>query len=169
MSKSTGRPTKAQKARLLAKIEKRGPDECWPWTGSIGTWGYGSFWLDSESGNMNAHRAAYMLLVGEIAPGLVVCHRCDRPICCNPKHLFLGTPGDNVRDCNAKGRARGQFSDLLGVKHPRFSAVLNEETVREARSLYSQGVTQTALGKRFGISSSQMSRVVRGLSWVHIK
>ncbi len=56
-----------------------------------------------------AHRVAYTLAFGPIQPRMVVCHRCDNGLCCNPAHLFLGTAGDNSRDMMAKGRGRGQF------------------------------------------------------------
>lgn len=150
--------------RLLAKIDKRGHDECWPFTASIGTWGYGSFWLDGK--NLNASRAAYILMVGPVGEGLVVCHTCDRPACCNPRHLFLGTPGDNVRDCQRKGRGRAHFE--RGKIHPRYVAKLNAETIAEAKRLYASGVSQTELGRKYGVHSSTLSRAIRGERWAHL-
>ena len=51
-----------------------------------------------------AHRVAYVVAKGPIPAGLAVMHTCDVPPCVNPAHLVLGTQGDNIRDCCAKGR-----------------------------------------------------------------
>ena len=51
-------------------------------------------------------REAWELANGPIPDGMFVCHTCDNPPCCNPAHLFLGTPSENVLDAVAKGRWR---------------------------------------------------------------
>lgn len=147
----------APSVRLMRMVAVSTPDACWRWTGGMGSWGYGSFWLNGA--NMNSSRAAYLLLVGPIADGLVVCHACDNPACCNPSHLFLGTQGDNVRDCNRKGRGNGQFPP--GDAHPRHFAKLTATNVTEAKALYASGVTQTEIARRLKVSSSRISRLVR--------
>lgn len=159
-------PHRHPKERLLERIDQRGPDECWPWLGSVGTWGYGCFWMDGKT--INASRAAYILLIGPIADDQVACHSCDNPICCNPKHLWAGSQGDNVRDCNAKGRAKGTFCGLTGAAHPRHVAKLTEEQVSWARRLYADGISQTAIAKQLGVNSGTISRAVRGHTWGHV-
>lgn len=53
-----------------------------------------------------AHRLAYFLTNGSIPEGMVVCHSCDNPPCCNPEHLFIGTSSENKRDSVRKRRDR---------------------------------------------------------------
>lgn len=82
--------------------EERG---CWEWTAHLFDAGYGGFAV-THSKKVGAHRFSYALHYGEIPAGLSVLHKCDNRSCVNPQHLFLGTQGDNVRDCVAKGRNR---------------------------------------------------------------
>jgi hypothetical protein len=44
---------------------------------------------------------------------MVVCHKCDVPLCVNPDHLFLGTQADNIADKVSKGRQARKYSDEL--------------------------------------------------------
>ena len=78
------------------------PNGCWLWTGWVQGSGYGGLKVNGK--NEQAHRMAYRLIKGPIKKGLCVLHRCDIPLCCNPKHLWLGTHQDNSDDKIAKDR-----------------------------------------------------------------
>jgi hypothetical protein len=83
-----------------------GPDACWPWTGRT-EGGYGRLWFKNK--HERAHRVAWALANNQPVPdGMVVCHRCDNPPCCNPADLWLGTRTDNNADRDAKGRQRAR-------------------------------------------------------------
>jgi hypothetical protein len=73
---------------------------CQEWQGQRNPDGYG--WFKERQ----THRLAFERANGPIPPGLLVCHSCDNPPCCNPDHLWLGTVADNTRDMLAKGRGR---------------------------------------------------------------
>lgn len=103
------KPTQPIDERLAARLEAQ-PNGCLEFTGFLNSKGYGR--INGEIGGTNkqwfAHRAAWMLAHGPIPDGMVVCHHCDNPPCCNVEHLFLGTPTDNIRDMIAKGRGVSQ-------------------------------------------------------------
>ncbi len=77
---------------------------CWLWSGPLNTWGYGAFYSNGRT--LSAHRAAWETANGPVPDGLFVLHHCDRRMCCNPAHLYLGTQADNMRDKVVRGRYR---------------------------------------------------------------
>jgi hypothetical protein len=90
---------------------------CWLWTAGKAHYGYGRFrWRGPQR---RAHRVAYELFVGEIPDGLFVCHHCDNPPCFNPKHLYLGTQAENMRDAKKRGRMRGRRSNQPTIAEQR--------------------------------------------------
>jgi hypothetical protein len=60
---------------------------------------------------MQAHRLSWLVNVGEIPEGMHVLHKCDNRPCCNPKHLFLGTNLDNIKDRVSKNRSNRWIKD----------------------------------------------------------
>jgi len=129
-------------------------DLCWEWTGARSSSGYGN--LTYYGKYLKANRVAFELFNKcEIPFGLFVLHTCDNPSCCNPKHLFLGTQMDNIKDMISK--KRDHF--LTGLK-------LTSKEVLEIRSRYKVGgVSQSALAKEFKVSHSNISFIIHRKTW----
>lgn len=78
---------------------------------------YQGFILKSINRSVTLHRFMVEVTHGAlIFPGFMVCHACDNPGCCNPAHLFIGSPSDNTRDAMRKGRLAYGRSGALPLK-----------------------------------------------------
>lgn len=140
------------------RVKRGADDECWPWTGTIDHDGYGRLFVAGF--NRGAHRLIYELATGEDPGTMLVCHCCDNRRCCNPAHLFLGTPADNLRDAAEKGRMpRGENAPL---------AKLDENKVREIRALAAAGHLQRDIAERFGVTQPNVGYIVRRETWRHV-
>lgn len=101
-------------ARFWAKVDRTaGPDGCWPWQAAYnrpsthyrqrhraGESRRPVFWL-APGVVVYAHR--YALSLADDVPlydrhGWEACHRCRNYRCCNPGHLYWGTPDQNRAD-----------------------------------------------------------------------
>ena len=135
-------------------------DGCWLWTASTNGGRYGKFSLAGKT--VSAHRFSWELANGPITTAeLFVCHKCDNVKCVNPAHLFLGTAGDNVRDCHNKGRQR----DQRGEKHAL--TTIKERDVMEIRARHGT-VPQKTLAKEYGVCQMTISNIVNRRTWKHI-
>lgn len=132
---------------FTAKINKT--ESCWLWQGGKDGRGYGQFRLNGRV--TAAHRAAYLLFVGEIPPDTCVCHRCDIPQCVNPEHLFLGTPRDNSDDKMNKGRHRMPDGETKPFIERRRQAIL----------MRLRGDDFGVIGQSLGVSPQRARAIVR--------
>ena len=155
-----------QTDRFWGHVDIGGPEKCWDWQMSLRK-GYGnvSLKINGVQKKWGAHRIAWTLTHGKIPEGLCVCHHCDNPVCCNPKHLFLGTVQDNTDDKIRKGR-QGPYGQLGELN--AFSKLTTEQ-VRQIK-FTRRDLTAGQLIKTVGLpcSENNVRDIRRGVTWAHI-
>lgn len=130
-------------------------DSCWNWQGAKTNRGYGVY-APMPGVLLRSHRVAYGLHHGGVDDEMFVCHKCDNPSCCNPSHLFLGTPKENSDDMIQKGRK----AVLLGEDNPM--SKLSRGSVRQ---MFQDPRTNKEIASEYGISPSLVSMIRRRKLW----
>jgi hypothetical protein len=154
-------PSRSLADRFWEKVDVRSPDECWEWKARAKTaFGYGRM-TAGRNVHLKSHRVSWTLANGQIPKGMNVCHSCDNPACCNPRHLFLGTHLDNVRDMMVKGRMRkpplhhGEAHHAVAIP------------TSELPFIKSSRLTAKELAVRYNVSQKTIYRIKAGRTRVH--
>lgn len=156
---------KTLEERFWEKVNKNGPTAphmdtpCWIWTAAKKSGEYGMFRVTKVK-IKTAHRVSFELSNPLIFTGnLHVCHKCDRPSCVNPNHLFLDTNEGNHKDKIAKGRG----------KKTGGARKLTKDEVLSIRELYAQGsLKQEGLAKKFNTTPQNIYSIIEKITWKHI-
>lgn len=96
-------PEEEKRLKVYDKIQVGGPDDCWPWTGSLDTSDHPNPVRFGERSAQPSH------VVHRDAKGYwpnVARHTCDNPICLNPAHIVDGTTADNMHDRKGESRPK---------------------------------------------------------------
>lgn len=148
----------------------RKTDTCWEWMGRRSKSGYGYFTIRTmtkritKSLTWRAHRYSYVLYVGQIPVGLLVCHRCDNPKCVRPDHLFLGTHKDNAQDRDRKGRKHYP----IGEDNPM--ATISNETARIIKTMLKDGRRNMDIVKQLSVPKYIVENIKSGgaFAWLTV-
>lgn len=155
-----GRQGLTAEQRFWKYVDKRGPDECWNWTGAKIS-GYGVLTINKKA--VHATKISCQIHGKEILPGQHILHSCDNPPCCNPAHLRGGTHLENVADKMERGRHKGPRGELC-AQH-----VLVEDQVQKIRTRYAtERISQASLAKEFGVIRQTIGLIVIGKNWRYL-
>lgn len=165
---SDGRLFADDRTRFWAKVDVKGPNECWLWQGGRAGGrkrSYGAFRTKQPRAIVYTHRYAYCLANGmdvhDLPREAVVKHSCDTHLCCNPSHLSLGTQAENVIEARDRG--------LLRKGSQIHNAILKESDIPAIREAIRGGVTRKTLARQYGVSTGAITGIWLGKSWRHVR
>ena len=105
------------------------------------------------------HRWVWEQINGPVPEGMLVLHRCDHPLCYRYDHLFLGTPGDNMHDMDAKGRRRSVSRPRRGEQH--YNAKLTDAQVAAIRA---DPRSSNAVAEDYPVSARTIRKIRQGVA-----
>jgi len=148
-------------ARFWPNVEVKSQNDCWVWKGTKTSGGYGLFCYLGKQ--VLATRFIQEIINSQdLSNGLIVCHKCDNPSCCNPDHLFVGTPEDNSKDMVQKGRS------VCGEKSK--NTLLTNEIVKDMLNKIWIGELQSAqeAANYIKTTPSQILRILNRITWKNV-
>lgn len=87
-------------SRFVSQIVIDEEKGCWVWIGATDTSGYGHAKWKGQT--LSVHRIVWLIHNGESPPeNMQLDHLCRVRSCCNPEHLEVVTPGENLRRGNS--------------------------------------------------------------------
>lgn len=100
-----------------------------------------------------AHRVIAEWTFGPAPPEHHACHHCDNKLCCNPLHIYWGTPKANSQDMTRRRRGNnGERSP-----HSRLTNDQRREIVRRSEA----GESNKAIAKDYPVKPAQIWKIVR--------
>lgn len=170
--------------RFLSKVRKSPElNGCWEWSGGHFATGYGAFYVDGKM--QRAHRFLYESTFGPLPPETMVLHHCDNRRCVRPSHLYSGTHAQNMHDRDERHRTTSGDQNGMRTRPDRNAVRLYPERVargeranksnltaadvRAIRAAHTAGESQSALGRRYGVSQAMVNKIVHRLSWTHVE
>lgn len=146
--------------RLWSKVLLGGPNQCWEWQAARCEKGYGQLKVGGSMRRVN-RVLLELTLDRPLGIGLQALHSCDNPPCCNPAHLYEGTPSQNTKDMWDRGRAPTLVQGAAGYRPVRLSV----EKVSGMTALHLTGVPIRDLASRFEVHPNTVRRAVSGSTW----
>ena len=136
---------------------------CWAWKAASNKLGYGYLSSPGKKRNrsMLAHRLAWEEWHNKRMPShLFACHYCHVPSCCNPLHVYAGTPLQNVQDTIMA--QRHSFGERNG--HAKMTA----KDISLVFSLYENGDSQHKIAQHFSVSRKTIGRILQQQQWKEV-
>lgn len=142
-----------------SRVDVEDENGCMLWNAYVAPESYGQFKYKKLNIRTSAHKISCIINHGWPEDDKVAAHECKNKHCVAPKHVVWKTYKENTAD-----RVRDN-TDMSREKH--VMAKLTEDEIAEIRKLYATGnYYQWQLGKQFGVTQTQIWRIVHNKSWI---
>lgn len=134
---------------------------CWDWKGKFEKSGYAKMSCRFELGARHAHKASYLIHIGQIPEGMQINHLCNNRECSNPTHIYAGTQQENMRDkIESNHQAKGSKNG---------NSKLDETKVMKIKTLLNSGKDIKFISDIFNVTPTQIYNIKKNKQWKHVE
>ena len=151
--------TESLELRFWDGLPKREPGKCWEWNKCVRN-GYGA--IKHQGRVLSVHRVSYAIHFGLLDDHLVIGHRCDNKLCCNPEHLEQIDQQSNIQAAHN----RSGVAYTSGRKSPH--AKLSKYRILYAQELVSRGESISSVAARFNVNPKTLWNAINRKTWSHL-
>lgn len=161
---------------VRSRTRRRGPNECWAWTGAFTKSGLPAmalrirdydehdllqeFGIDYDTKNPAIRRIVYGLTFGSVPYDMMVFMTCDNLQCVNPNHMYISDSMGSAEVRNRRGTVcRGEQA---------WKATLTEQQVREIFARIQNSEDQVVirdLAREYNVRPNVITAIKRGDAW----
>ncbi len=154
--------TKEQLRRIAKRIKTTtDTDDCWEHSYAPDKNGYATIYINYQKYRLSRFIYEYHYQE-DIPKNMLICHSCDNPKCVNPKHLFIGSHKDNMKDMVNKNRqAKGENQGTSKLTTIEVETILLD-------CLNNKFNNMSEVSRCYKVSVQQITRILEGESWNHI-
>ena len=154
-----------EKSRFWSLANESGQDQCWNWSGTTVTGGYGIMWFQKKT-TLATHIS--LLLDGRprpMSPSDLALHSdgCT-PSCVNPHHLRWGSQLENMADRERLGRRVAP----KGAAHGRATPDTMDNRFRKLLAVYLPNIRKD-ISAQINASPWTVGEIRAGRKWAHIQ
>lgn len=140
--------------------------DCWLWQGykANGTPQVSHPRPGFKSKMYSVRRLMRDLVTGKQTPDGHYVTRCDNPDCVNPEHVLFRSDEQHMQRIG-RGSAMGNITKSMKLRKFRISIGHTKLSEQIAQEIRLSNETCAALGQRYGVDKSLVSKVRRGTAW----
>lgn len=135
----------------------------------VNRYGYlkATLFCNRKAKHTTVHSLVAEAFLGIRNTGMVVNHKDLNKKNCSVGNLEYVTRQENEYHARINGRKADSWRGILSINSPTRKITIKDAL--EIRNLIAQGFSQSIIGKMFGISQTQISRIHRGKRWGWLK
>jgi len=135
---------------FMRRFERKAPDDCWLWMGSLDKDGYGIYYYHGAIVRAQRFLCYFLWGANYFPPSFIVGTLCRNKRCMNPRHFIISTRSEVSKRIHEEQWKQG--------KH--YARLTKDQIIAARKEFMGKRGDITRLARKYGTSVSTMNRII---------